>query len=153
VHREQLKKAGIFRRGTIPSTAHSSYYIQAHFTGDSRYESVDSLKRTMIVTFENRKVDGTEKLQDSSAKVAGNAPAIKDFKMRKKNYVPIASAIAETRVVAEGSMAALTGIKSTDLDGDKLTFSWSQISGLKVELNSKHASDTAKSPNVEKIPH
>ena len=97
------------------------------------------------------KVDGTEKLQDSSTKVAGNAPAIKDFKMGKKNYAPIASAIAETRVVAEGSMAALTGIKSTDLDGDKLTFSWSQIPGLKVELNSKHASDTAfKSPNVEK---
>ena len=53
------------------------------------------------------KVDGTEKLQDSSAKVAGNATAIKDFKMGKKNYAPIASAIAETRVVAEGSMAAL----------------------------------------------
>ena len=104
----------------------------------------------MIVTFENRKVDGTEKLQDSSAKVAGNAPSIKDFKMGKKNFAPIASAIAETRVVAEGSMAALTGIKSTDLDGDKLTFSWSQIPGLKVELNSKHASDTAKSHNVEK---
>ena len=50
-------------------------------------------------------------------------------------------------------MAALIGIKSTDLDGDKLTFSWSQIPGLKFELNSKHASDTAKSPNVEKIPH
>ena len=108
----------------------------------------------MIVTFENRKVDGTEKLQDSSAKVAGNAPAIKDFKMGKNNYVPIASAIAETRVVAEGSMAALTGIKSTDLDGDKLTFSWSQIPGLKVELNSKHASDTASSLlMLKKIPH
>ena len=49
----------------------------------------------MIVTFENRKVDGTEKLQDSSAKVAGNAPAIKDFKMGKKNYAPIASAIRD----------------------------------------------------------
>jgi hypothetical protein len=81
----------------------------------------------MIVTFEIRKVDGTEKLQDSSAKVAGNAPSIKDLKMGKKNYAPIASAIAETRVVAEGSMTRLTGIKSTDLDGDKLTFSWSQI--------------------------
>jgi hypothetical protein len=52
--------------------------------GDSRYESVDSLKRTMIVTFENRKVDGTEKLQDSSAKVAGNAPSIKGLLMLKK---------------------------------------------------------------------
>ena len=98
MQREQLKTAGIFRRA-IPSTARSSYYIQAHFTGDSRYESVDSLKRTMIVTFENRKVDGTEKLQDSSAKVAGNAPAIKDFKMGKKNYAPIASAIAEWQKV------------------------------------------------------
>jgi hypothetical protein len=105
----------------------------------------------MIVTFENMKVDGPEKLQDSSAKVAGNAPSIKGLKMGKK-LCPIASTIAETRVVAEGSMAALTGIKSTDLDGDKLTFSWSQIPGLNVELNSKHASDTAfKSPNVEKI--
>ena len=45
------------------------------------------------------KVDGTEKLQDSSAKVAGNALVIKDFKMGKKNYAPIASAIAETRAV------------------------------------------------------
>ena len=51
-------------------------------------------------------------------------------------------------------MAALTGIKSTDLDGDKLTFSWSQIPGLKVELNSKHASDTASSLlMLKKIPH
>jgi hypothetical protein len=55
--------------------------------------------RTMIVTFENRKDGGTEKLQDSSTKVAGNAPAIKDFKMGKKNYEPIASAIAEWRKV------------------------------------------------------
>ena len=53
----------------------------------------------MIVTFDNRKDDGTEKLQDSSAKVTGNAPAIKDFKMGKKNYAPIASAIAEWRKV------------------------------------------------------
>ena len=70
--------------------------------------------------------------------------------MGKKNYAPIASAIAERRVVAEGSMTALTRIKSTDLDGDKLTFSWSKIPGLNVELNSKHAPDTAKYPNVEK---
>ena len=63
VQREQLKKAGIFRRAQYhqqPILRITSRHI---FTGDSRYESVDSLKCTMIVRFENRKVDGTEKLR------------------------------------------------------------------------------------------
>jgi hypothetical protein len=58
------------------------------------------------------------------------------------NHQPVADA-GDDQSVAEGAPVALDGSNSFDIDGDVITFSWTQVSGAAVSLNNA----TTATPN------
>ncbi len=54
------------------------------------------------------------------------------------NHVPVADA-GPTQSIVGGTQVTLDGTASSDLDGDLLTYSWSQVSGTPVVLSDKNA--------------
>lgn len=67
-------------------------------------------------------------------------PSITTVTVFPANNPPIANAGVD-RYVGSLSIVALKGSRSSDPDGDSLTFSWSQLSGPSITLSNKNASN------------
>lgn len=69
----------------------------------------------------------------------------------KSNRAPVADA-GKDQKVNEGDQVVLDGSKSSDPDGDKLTYEWKQISGLAVSIKyNNEAQATFVAPSVSEI--
>ncbi|KAA0245406.1 MAG: hypothetical protein EDM70_03315 [Candidatus Brocadia sp. AMX2] len=58
------------------------------------------------------------------------------------NHCPTADA-GDDQTRDEGSQVTLNGIESSDPDGDTLTYTWTQVSGIPVTLSDAHSPDPA----------
>ncbi len=81
---------------------------------------------------------------------ADSSPDEVEVTVKPQNNPPVADAGGDTTVNERG-MVTLDGSKSSDPDGDRLTYSWSQVSGLTVTLSDTTAQmPTFVAPEVTK---
>ncbi|WP_425331679.1 PKD domain-containing protein [Pseudoalteromonas viridis] len=67
-----------------------------------------------------------------------------------ENKAPQVTLIANATVVSAGQDIVLNASDSTDPEGDELTFSWEQVSGISVEVSGSGAQMSVVAPSVDK---